>query len=150
MATRPSKLLPGVDGILGVRVPTLRALARKIARDCGREFLNAVLDVSTSSLYDAAQRYSFKQRDFKSYEERLVVGFVVAETSLDFAERLDALAAFVPFVDSWAVCDSFSAALSIPKDRRAEFWEFLSRCSKSSRPYEVRFAVVATLNHFLE
>ena len=145
-----TKLLPGVDGILGVRVPTLRVLARKIARNCGREFLNAVLDVPTFSLHDAAKHEQSKQRDFRSYEERLVVGFVVAETILNFEQRLDAIAAFVPHIDSWAVCDSFSASLSISKDCCDKFWELLARYVKSSRPYEVRFAVVATLNHFLE
>ena len=146
-----SKLLPGVDGILGVRVPTLRLLARKIAQDCGRQFLNAVFHLPALELNDApSPPNSLKSYRLESYEERLVVGFVVAETRLDFDERLDAIAAFVPFVDSWAVCDSFSASLSIPKDRRDEFWQFLDFCAASERPFEVRFAVVATLNHFLE
>jgi 3-methyladenine DNA glycosylase AlkD len=145
-----SKLLPGVDNILGVRVPTLRSLARTIARNCGGDFLNAVFDATSPSHNDAESPFGFKRDVFESCEERLVVGFVVAETSFDFDERLDAIAAFVPFIDSWAVCDSFSAALSIPKDRRDEFWEFLDFCAAAERPLEVRFAGVATLHHFLE
>lgn len=146
-----SKLLPGVDCVLGVRVPTLRSLARTIAQDCGREFLNAVFDVSPRSCdNDVAAPSNVKRCAFESCEERLVVGFVVAETSLDFDERLDAVAAFVPAIDSWAVCDSFSGSLRIPSSRRAEFWKFLDFCAASPRPFEVRFAVVATLNHFLE
>lgn len=146
-----SKLLPGVEVVLGVRVPALRLLARKIAQDCGLEFLNAVLDLSAQERGKAGlSPQRTKHCLFKSYEERLVVGFIVAETALDFEKRLDALAAFVPHIDSWAVCDSFSAALRVPNACRAEFWEFLDVCANSSRPFEVRFAAVATLNHFLE
>lgn len=144
-----SKLLPGVDRILGVRVPTLRLLAQKIARDCGADFLNAVFD-ALSPPFNVASQSNFKRCEFESCEERLVVGFVVAETPLNFDKRLDAIAAFVPAIDSWAVCDSFSGSLRIPSSRRDEFWEFLDFCAASERPFEVRFAVVATLNHFLE
>lgn len=147
-----SKLLPGVDGVLGVRVPILRSLARKIAQDCGREFLNAVFNFSTFEidLNDKTSQQKDKSCNFKSYEERLIVGFIAAEVSLDFERRLEAIAAFIPHIDSWAVCDSFSASLRIPNACRAKFWEFLEFCAQSSRPFEVRFAVVATLNHFLE
>lgn len=137
-----SKLLPGVDRLLGVRVPALRSLAKEIARNCGAEFLNAVL---TAPHENAPTPFIFE-----SYEERLLVGLVVAETPLDFDARLDAIAAFAPFIDSWAVCDIFSSSFRVPKERRAEFWEFLDFCAASERPFEVRFAVVATLNHFLE
>lgn len=137
-----SKLLPGVDRLLGVRVPTLRSLAKEIARNYGAEFLNAVL---IAPLQDSPNPYIFER-----YEERLIVGLVVSETPLDFDARLDAIAAFAPFIDSWAVCDVFSSSLRVPKDRRVEFWDFLDFCAASERPFEVRFAVVATLNHFLE
>lgn len=137
-----SKLLPGVARLLGVRVPTLRLLAKEIAQNYGAEFLSAVL--TAPSLEPP------KSCVFDSYEERLVVGLVVAETPLDFDARLDAIAAFAPFIDSWAVCDIFSSSLRVPKSRRAELWEFLDYCAGSPRPFEVRFAVVATLNHYLE
>lgn len=147
-----SKLLPGVAQILGVRVPTLRSLAKEIARNYGAEFLNAVLG-APALLDDATLPPPAKQPKscfFDSYEERLVVGLVVAETPLDFNARLDAIAAFAPFLDSWAVCDVFSSSLRVPKPRRAEFWEFLDYCADSPRPFEVRFSAVATLNHYLE
>ncbi|MBQ2788495.1 MAG: hypothetical protein IJE97_02575, partial [Thermoguttaceae bacterium] len=121
-----SKLLPDVDDLLGVRVPTLRSLARKIAQDCGSEFLNAVFHLPAFELSGkTSPRNRVNQRCFKSYEERLIVGLVLAETRLDFDSRLDAIAAFVPFLESWGDCDVFSASLRVPKDRRAEFWEFL-------------------------
>lgn len=146
-----SKLLPGVDVILGVRVPALRSLARQIAQDCGLEFLDAVIDLSAGERGQASLALKrSKHCHFEYYEERLVVGFIVAETALDFEKRLDALDAFVPHIDSWTVCDSFSASLYIPNAYRAEFWNFLDSYVNSSRPFEVRFAVVATLNHFLE
>lgn len=163
-----AKFLPGVDGVLGVRVPTLRSLAQEIAQTCGVEFLNAVLGVPSldsdvprrvpTNVVDSSFKSQEKSEsgvtgnrcDFSSYEERLAVGLVLAETRLDFDSRLDALAAFVPFLESWGDCDVFSASLRVPNDRRDEFWEFLDFCAESSRPFEVRFAVVATLNHFLE
>lgn len=142
------KLLPGVDSILGVRVPALHSLAQGIARSCGAEFLNALLNAPTPD--DANAASNVKDYVFESYEERLVVGLVVAKTPLDGAAWLDAIAAFSPFIDSWAVCDIFSSSLRVPKDCRAAFWDALDFCAKSSQPFEVRFAVVATLNHFLE
>ncbi|MBR4835262.1 MAG: DNA alkylation repair protein [Thermoguttaceae bacterium] len=154
-----SKFLPDAARVLGVRVPNIRALAREIARSCGAEFLNAVFTDASSDerpkASDAPQETASTEDDrntclFKSYEERLAVGLVVAETQLDFDARLAAIAAFTPYIDSWAVCDVFSASLKIPKDRRSEFWDFLDFCAASKCPFEVRFAVVATLNHFLK
>lgn len=139
------KFLPDADRVLGVRVPAIRTLAREIARSCGADFLNAVL-------FDAATGASSERNAcrLESYEERIAVGLVVAETEIDFDARLDAIAAFVPLIDSWAVCDVFSASLKIPKSRRDEFWDLLESCAASERPYEVRFAAVGTLTHFLE
>lgn len=143
-----SKLLPGVAPLLGVRVPALRLLAKEIARNYGAEFLDAVFE-RARSFENAVLNDVDKPYVFESCEERLVVGLVVAETPFDFDARLDAIAAFTPYLDSWAVCDIFSSSLRIPQSRRAEFWDFLDYCADSPRPFEARFAAVATLNHYL-
>ena len=41
------------------------------------------------------------------YEEKVIWGFMLNMMKLPVEERLERIAAYVPHIDNWAVCDSF-------------------------------------------
>ena len=128
-----SALVPNVEKerVIGVRLPQIRSLASKIIKqDETAEFL-------ASPVGD-------------SLEEKLLRGFVIAKARLPLDEHLAAVADFVPLIDCWSVCDSFVASLKFIKEERMAVWDFLQPYFDSPRAYDVRFAVVVTLDYFAD
>ncbi len=125
-----SALIPNVpkERVLGVRLPEIRALAKRILKESGGE-LPSVEYGST-------------------LEGKLLHGFVVAGAKLPIEEHLEAVADFVPEIDCWSVCDSFVTSLKFFKMNRERVWEFLQPYFASDKPYYIRFAVVSSLAHF--
>lgn len=79
------KLVPDVTNLLGVRVPALRQLARELVRGDWRGYLEAA------------------RHD--TYEETMLQGLVLGCARMEQNELFARLAAFVPHIDNWAVCD---------------------------------------------
>lgn len=125
-----SSLIPGVNRLLGVRLPVLRNLAREEVRGNWRELLEN----------PAADSYA---------EEVMLDGMLIALARMEPEERLKHVAAFVPRMDNWAVCDTFCTSLKFSKKHPALVWEFIQPYLNSSRVYDVRFAVVMMLAHFM-
>ena len=64
-------------------------------------------------------------------------------------EKLAMLEKFVPQIDNWGVCDSVSpGARWFRKAEKA--WEILCRYFASDREFEVRFATVMSMCHFMD
>ena len=120
--------MPGVENILGVRLPNLRKLAREIASGDWREFLAQASD--------------------DSFEGIMLQGMVVGLAKCELGEKIELVANFVPKIDNWAVCDSFSWKLK--ESEKAQVWEFLQPYFNSSKEFEVRFATVMILGNFIE
>lgn len=123
-----ASLLPGVDHVLGVRLPVLRKLAVRIAADDWRYYL-------------AQKPYYF--------EELMVQGMVIGAVKVSPEERLQHIAAFVPFINSWSVCDSFCSGLKFTKKNEPLVWEFIQPYLHSGQEYQIRFAVVMMMDYFL-
>lgn len=125
-----ASLIPGVNRLLGVRLPVLRNLAREEVRGNWRELLE----------YPAREPYA---------EEVMLDGMLISLARMEPEERLEHVARFVPRMDNWAVCDTFCSGLKFSKKHPALVWEFIQPYLKSSRVYDVRFAVVMMLAHFI-
>lgn len=138
------KSTPGDSVFLGLTIPATREIAREIAAANGKAFLDAVLFGETVKKRDRVNAC-----EFEFCEERLALGMIVADTKMRFDERLDYIAAFVPWIDSWLVCDVFCSSLKISNENRADYWTFLEPFVESSLEYELRFAVVAMLTRCL-
>ena len=83
-----SALCPGIDNIIGIRIPVLRKLANEILRDG---------DYPTylqKALYEP----------FVYSEEATLCGMILGLLKIDFTELLENLNLFVPRIDNWAVC----------------------------------------------
>lgn len=125
-----SRLLPGVDNVLGVRVPALRGLAKEIARGDWEAFL--------------------EENDREWYEKDMLQGLVIGCAKMDFEKRLALTKAFLPRINNWAVCDIFCGSLKETKKHKKEMWEFLMPCLQSDEEYEIRFGVVMLLSYFVD
>lgn len=123
-------LIPGAGTILGIRMPELRRLARQLAQGDWRNYLaTATAD---------------------THEEALLQGLVIGQAKMTAAERLERIAAFVPKISNWAICDSFASALHFTRQNQAIVWDFIQSCLFSSQEYTVRFGIVMLLQFYLD
>lgn len=123
-----SNLLPGVENILGVRVPKLRALAKQIASDDWMGYLEDAKD--------------------DSFEEILLQGLVIGYVKANPSEIITALDKFVPKINNWSVCDSTAMTLKAAKNHPAYFG-YAESCIDDGQEYSVRFGIVLMMSHFM-
>ena len=123
------RLIPGVSHTLGVRIPALRKLAQEIAGEDWRRWLQ-----------EGSEEY---------YEERMLKGMVIGYAKMELSERFQWLDFFVPKIDNWSVCDSCCSTYKFMKKEQEETLAWLEKYRLSSEEFEVRFALVALLDHFV-
>ncbi|WP_295096496.1 DNA alkylation repair protein [uncultured Fibrobacter sp.] len=124
-----ASLLPNIDKktIIGVRVPTMRKIAKEFAAADVAKFLDKL--------------------PHKYFEENQVHLFVV-ERIKDFDECLARIEQFLPYIDNWAVCDGKSPKALLKDEKR--FVSCIEKWLKSREPYTVRFGVNMLMNYFLD
>ncbi len=124
-----SALVPGEENMLGVRLPKLRELAKKLAKEDWKDYLEHAKD--------------------DSMEETLLQGMTIGYVKASFLEINPYLDAFVPKINNWSVCDSSCTTLKIAKKEPEAVWEYLQKYLDSEQEYEIRFGVVMILCHFI-
>lgn len=124
-----SSLVPGISNILGVRVPKLREIAKKAAKENYREFIENI--------------------DTQVYEELMLWGMILGYAKLSIEERKQELVKFVPHINNWAICDCSCATYKFMRDFPEEWILFLKAYLISTQEYELRFAVVCLLDFFV-
>lgn len=124
-----AKLLPGVEHILGVRLPLLRRMARQIAKGDWKTYLCHASD--------------------DSYEEVMLQGMVVGYARGDLQEKREFLERFIPKIDNWSVCDSACSTIKLAKSQPEEFWEFLQQYLNSREEFQIRFGLVQLLDYYV-
>jgi 3-methyladenine DNA glycosylase AlkD len=125
-----SKLCPGIDNIIGVRLPLLRKLAKEIAKGNWREYIK-----TSKSEY---------------YEEVMLQGMVIGYIKSDIDEVLSYVTDFVPKIDNWAICDSFCIGLKFTKTNMERVWDYIGQYLSSKQEFEMRFGIVMLLNFYIE
>ena len=124
-------MLPGTPDILGVRLPILRKMAKQIAKENWREFLN--------------------QNDDIYFEEIMLRGMVIGYIKdISIHEVMKHIQIFVPQINNWSVCDSFCSGLKITKQYQKQFWPMITSYLSSDQEFEVRFAVVMLLIYYVD
>lgn len=124
------KLLPGVTGIVGVRMPALRKIAKAVAKEDWQAYLS---HPATGC-----------------YEEILVRGLVIGFARADMATLLPYIETHARCITNWSTCDIFCGALKTTKDNLAEMWAFLQPYFAQDDPYALRFGIVMLLNYYLD
>jgi len=125
-----TKLIPNVDNLLGVRLPRLRKIAKKIAQ----------LDYE----------YYLAMDDPLYFEEVMLQGMIIGEIKLPWTERSRYVKQFISKIDNWSVCDSFCCGLKFEVSEKELVWQFLQPYFASDKPYDIRFAVVMLLFYFVD
>ena len=125
-----AKLIPNVDpsGMIGVRTPELRALARELSKreDIGR------------FLADTPHRF---------FDEDQLHAFIISLTK-DFETCLAQVEAFLPFIGNWATCDQLSP--KVFSKHRGELLSSVRKWTASEDTYTVRFGIGMLMSHYLD
>lgn len=129
-------LVPGETvPMLGVRLPKLRDIAKKIAKENGREYLSFLeTQEKNSDIY---------------HEELLLHGCIIGYLKCNNEERMELLDRFIPYINNWAVCDSSCMTYKFMKKETEEWFSYLMKYAESEKEYAIRFAVVCMLDHFI-
>jgi len=127
-----TKLNPGVENVLGLRVPDLRKLAKEIVKTNATAYLS-----SPGGLY---------------MEERMLHGMVLGLIPIkDIDIYLEEVSGFVHGINSWSVCDTFtfSGQQKFIDNHAEKIFKWLKSWLDSEAVYEVRFGVVMLLKYFI-
>lgn len=124
-----SALIPGCGEMLGVRIPEIRKIAIRIAKD------------------DPAAYLDTDEEQF--FEETMLKGLIIGKMNCDIDTVLECARQFIPKITNWSVCDSFCAGMKIVAANRERVWSFLKPYIGSDRPYDIRMALVMYLDYFV-
>lgn len=130
--------LPGVK-ILGLHIPDMRKIAGKIVKDSD----------SASLIQDFERIQKKDPRSGLLYEEKIIWGMLLNRMSCSLEKRLESFSKFIPAIDNCAVCDTICSDTKWCKKDMETTWKFLQPYFKSKMEFEVRFALVTSLAHFL-
>lgn len=127
-----SSLIPNVDKntIIGVRLPILRKIAKKIAKNDWRYYLDNVSD--------------------DSFEEIMLYGMVIGYIDLKPDCILDLIKDFIPKINNWSTCDSFCSGLKFTLNYKENVWLFIQSYLKSDKEYFIRFGIVMLLYYYID
>lgn len=127
-----SNLCPGINNILGIRVPVLREYAKKLIK-----------------------KYSFEELinniDDEYYEEIMLQGMLIGLNSKEnFNVIKKYIEDYIPKIDNWAICDTFCAGLKIVNKNKENMWDFIKQYLDSDKEFYLRFAIVIILDYYIE
>lgn len=127
-------LNPGVEHVLGLRIPDLRKLAARIAKADWENYLS-----SAGTYY---------------MEERMLQGMVLGciRPDSDIEVYLERVTRFVRLINSWSVCDTFKfgGGKKFVAEHGDRLWEYLKGWMRAEGEYEIRFGVVMAMGLFVD
>jgi 3-methyladenine DNA glycosylase AlkD len=114
------------DRLLGVRIPKLRRLAKQMVKaDAGPAYLDVVLADTGAPIF----------------EEQMLCAMLIGQTPWPEAVLLPRVAAFVPHIDNWSLCDGFAGELKAVSENRERFEVPLAAWLASANPWTKRFGI---------
>lgn len=119
--------------VLGVRVPVLRSIAARVEKSEIEKTIATLLRAGPDAL-----------------EERLFVALLIGRLRAPIDAKFPMLRAFLPFVDSWMVCDGIASFVKpLPKEKEL-FWGFLGNLCERGTPYATRYGLVNALKYYID
>lgn len=122
-------LIPGVNNMLGIRLPELRELAKQLAKSDWKTAVNE------EDIY---------------FEERMLRGMILNYVKGEYEEILPYITAFIPLVDNWSVCDSVFMGMTVLQKDRERTWDYIQPYFYSGKEFEVRVALIIMMQHLLK
>lgn len=124
------KVVPDSKPALGVCVPILRRMAKEIAREDYRLFM---------------EQYG----PCEYLEQDLLKAFVIGYARDETDTILQTADAFIPRIQDWMVSDAFCQNFSMAKKHRREVFAWLQSYIESDQEFFQRVAAVMLMSHFL-
>lgn len=124
-----SKLLKDKTNLIGIRVPILKEIAKKISKGDYLSF--------------------FQNNTHNTYEEKMIHGLVIGYLNISFKELLKELDLFIPYVDNWAINDVVCANLKAFKKYPKEGYTYIQKLLKDKNSWYIRFGLVLLLDFYI-
>lgn len=118
------KLLETKYEYIGVRIPKLRALSSS--------YISYIDDINMDT-----------------FEEVLLKGLMIGNLK-EIDKTISYIEKYVPYIDSWAICDTFVSSLKITLKNKEKMFNFIIKYKDSKKEYELRFLLVMLLNYYIE
>lgn len=129
------KLIPTLnkERIIGVRMPELRKLAKRLEKENKMEVQNFLKDLP----------------HFHHEENNLHA--LLIENIKNFEEAAEEVKKFLPHIDNWATCDLFSPYIfRSGQENRKRGYGLIMNWLDSEEEYIVRFAIVMLLKNYMK
>ena len=123
-------LIPGDCKVLGVRIPALRDLAKRIAKDDWKGYLSSWMN-----------RY---------LEDVLLRSFVISYVKVPLEERLQLFREHIPLIENWSSCDSFCMTWKPKFDEKQTVWEFILPYLDTGEEFKMRYCAVMMMDNFID
>ena len=115
--------------IIGIRVPVLRNIAKKIAKNNIDEFL----------------KYSKN----KYYEEVMIKGLVISNIK-DEKNFYKYFKEYINAIDNWALCDTFCSSIKIVKKYEEKYFKEAIKLALKKEEFLSRVGLIMILNYFIK
>ena len=143
--------------LLGVRLPILRKMAARLAKEDWIGNLKALESAGEEAAFEEIMLRGFLIGEVRIAPEKpcpekkpLPAGTACAARQIALEEAFALIRGFLPCIDNWSLCDSFCAGLKFAGKHQEAVWAFLQPFFFSAEEYEVRFGVVMALDYFIE
>lgn len=124
-----SKLIPGVENVLGIRIPVLRNIVKEMSEEEREVFLNSL--------------------PHRWHEENIMHMIIITEEK-DFDKAKEMLLNFLPYVDNWQVSDvGIPKSFKSTKDRE-KLLEFVKILISKEATYFKRYGIFILMKLFLD
>ena len=111
--------------IIGIRMPILRTIAKKISKTGVEDY--------------------FKMVGNTYYEEVMLYGLVLSNSNCVDKYLID----FIKRIDNWAICDTFSSNLKVVNKFKGKYWIYINSLIDLNNEFQTRVSIVLMMNYYL-
>ena len=113
--------------IIGIRVPILKNISKKIKKTNVEDF--------------------FKLVGNNYYEEVFLYGAVLASCNEEIIDKY--LLDFINRIDNWAVCDSFCSSLKLVNKKQGKYWIYFTNLIDLDKEFQTRVSIIIMMDYYL-
>lgn len=115
--------------ILGINLPKVRNIAKKISKTDYESFLSLVQN--------------------KYYEETMIEGLVISQIK-DKDKFLKYFPNYIKKIDNWGITDSVCNSLKILKHNKEEYFDYFKNLALKEEEFLSRVGLISILNYYIE
>ncbi|MGE5455529.1 MAG: DNA alkylation repair protein [Ignavibacteriales bacterium] len=117
------------NNIIGIRMPILKKIAKEISMNGYNSFI--------------------QYNNHYFYEETMIHGLIIGYIKANFETKVNMLNSFIPYINSWGICDSLCTNLTSFKNNLEDGYIIINEYLKSDNPWMVRVGLVLLLNYYI-